>query len=66
MMVYIEIMATKKQLQDKQGELDIIKWADSEVSGDTCGTYDYCVRCDKQSDYPCARAFYAFNAKSKK
>ena len=53
-------MATQKQLQDKQNELDVIKWHDSEVSGDTCGTYEYCVRCDKQIDNPCARAYYDF------
>lgn len=57
-------MATKKQLKEKQDELDAIKWLDSEAGGDTCGTYDYCVRCDdKDVDYPCARAYYNCNAK---
>ncbi len=55
-------MATNKQLKDKQNELDAIKWTDSEISGDTCGTYEYCVRCDKEADYPCARAYYAHKA----
>ena len=54
-------MTTQKQLEYKQNELDAIKWADSEANGDTCGTYDYCVRCDKEVDYPCAHAYYAHN-----
>lgn len=53
---------SKKQLNEKQNELDAIKWTDSQVSGDTCGTYDYCVQCDRDTDYPCARAYYVHNA----
>ncbi len=30
-----------------------------------CGTYDYCDKCDKEKDYPCARAYYAKNAPAK-
>lgn len=59
-------MATNKQLAKKQDELDNIKWRDSEEKGiDTCGTYGYCVMCDKQATYPCARAYYDFNSKNK-
>lgn len=57
-------MATNKQLKDKQDELDAIKWRDSELNGDKCGTYDYCVVCDKATEYPCARAFYTHKNKS--
>ena len=51
-------MATQKQLEDKQNELDAIKWADSEANGDSCGTYNYCMQCNKDAQYPCARAYY--------
>lgn len=57
-------MATNKQLKVKQDELDAIKWRDSELSSDKCGTYDYCVVCDKANEYPCARAFYAHRNKA--
>lgn len=57
-------MATNRQLKIKQDELDAIKWCDSELGEDKCGTYDYCVMCDKASEYPCARAFYAHRNKA--
>lgn len=57
-------MATNRQLKIKQDELDAIKWCDSELNGDKCGTYDYCVICDKAVEYPCARAFYAHRNES--
>ena len=51
----------------KQEELDLIKWADSEVKNyDTCGEYEYCSNCNKNEAYPCAYAyekyFNAYNA----
>lgn len=58
-------MATAKQLEAKQAELDIVKWTESEAGVDKCGTYDYCDKCDKAKDFPCARAFYAKNAPAK-
>ena len=58
-------MATAKQLESKQSELDIIKWNDSESGTDMCGTYGYCDKCDKEKDFPCARAYYAKNAAAK-
>lgn len=58
-------MATAKQLETKQAELDVVKWTDSENGVDKCGTYDYCEKCDKEKDFPCARAFYAKNAPAK-
>ncbi len=30
-----------------------------------CGTYGYCDKCDKEKDFPCARAYYAKNAAAK-
>lgn len=43
---------------DKQKELDLKKWYDSEKAGlDTCGTYDYCKDCDKNVENPCATAY---------
>ena len=51
---------------ERQNDLDIKKWIDSEQKGyDCCGSYDYCAKCDKQVDYPCAVAYDAFNAKAK-
>jgi len=51
----------------KQEELDLIKWADSQMKNyDTCGEYDYCSNCNKNEAYPCAYAyekyFNAYNA----
>ena len=52
---------------ERQNDLDIKKWIDSEQKGyDCCGSYDYCAKCDKQVDYPCAVAYDAFNAKQAK
>lgn len=59
-------MATVKQLEAKQTELDIIKWHDSENDVDKCGAYDYCDKCDKSKDYPCARAYFAKNTTTSK
>lgn len=52
---------------ERQNDLDIKKWIDSEQKGyDCCGSYDYCAKCDKQVDYPCAVAYDAFNTKQVK
>lgn len=41
----------------QQDRMDDIKWYDSIVAGeDMCGSYDFCVKCKKESKYPCARA----------
>ena len=48
----------------KQQELDVIKWEKSvEMGADACGTFDYCVKCDKTKENPCDKAFKAFNKK---
>ncbi len=48
----------------KQQELDLAKWLKSEEMGaDACGTFDYCVKCDKNKENPCDKAFKAFNKK---
>ena len=44
----------------KQTELDVKKWLDSERAGiDTCGSYEFCAKCDKSLEYPCASAYAA-------
>jgi|GEM_PF-2372440 len=44
----------------KQTELDVKKWLDSERAGiDTCGSYEYCAKCDKSLENPCASAYEA-------
>ncbi len=48
----------------KQQELDLAKWLKSEEMGaDACGSFDYCVKCDKSLENPCEKAFNAFNKK---
>ena len=48
----------------KQQELDLLKWKKSEEIGtDACGTFDYCVKCDKTKENPCDKAYTAFNKK---
>lgn len=45
-------------LDEKQKELELQKWFDSEKAGkDTCGSYDYCKNCDKSLVDPCATAY---------
>lgn len=52
---------------ERQNALDVQKWIDSEQKGyDCCGSYDFCTKCDKQVEYPCAVAYDAFNAKAVK
>ena len=44
-----------------QDEFDKTKWIDSIVAGeDTCGTYEFCVKCTKVGATPCAHAFESF------
>ncbi len=51
-------------LTKKQKELDEKKWLKSEEQGyDACGSFDYCVKCDKNKENPCDKAFKAFNGK---
>ena len=47
-------------LTKKQQEMDIKKWNDSQKAGyDTCGTYDFCSKCDKSLENPCDKALKA-------
>ena len=46
---------------EKQAKFDKQKWIDSEIAGhDTCGTYDYCAKCNKENEFPCAMAHEDF------
>ena len=48
----------------KQQELDLLKWKKSEeIGADACGTFDYCVKCDKTKENPCDKAYTSFNKK---
>jgi hypothetical protein len=50
----------------RQKELDVIKWNKSvELGADACGTFDYCVKCNKALENPCDKAYKKFNAKPK-
>ncbi len=45
----------------EQEKFDAIKWYDSIVAGeDRCGSYDFCVKCNKANPYPCAYAAYEY------
>lgn len=47
--------------KQKQEELDVLKWLESEASGqDRCGDYDYCPMCHMDDPQPCARAYERF------
>jgi len=51
----------------KQRELDELKWYKSiELSADACGTFDYCVKCDKNKENPCEVAYNELNKPEKK
>lgn len=51
----------------RQNQLDIAKWLDSEKAGyDTCGSYDYCEKCNKNLENPCDKAFKKANPTAKK
>ena len=44
-------------LEEKQKIFDDLKWKEStETGNDLCGTYDFCVLCEREKSYPCARA----------
>ncbi len=48
----------------KQMELDKMKWEESERAGkDACGTFEFCVKCDKSLENPCDKAYTAYNKK---
>jgi hypothetical protein len=52
----------QEELQKLQQELDVNKWTDGQAKGvDPCGSYDYCAKCDKAAEYPCATAKTAFD-----
>ncbi len=43
----------------QQNIFDDIKWYDSILAGyDRCGSYEFCINCDKQEPEPCARAAF--------
>ena len=51
-------------LTKRQKELDAIKWNKSiEMNADACGTFDYCVKCNKALENPCDKAYKKFHAK---
>ena len=46
------------EFQNWQKEFDVTKWVDSMAIGtDTCGSYEFCEKCNKDEDFPCARAY---------
>ena len=54
-------------LTKKQAELDVDKWLKSEQAGhDLCGDFDFCAKCDKTAENPCAKAYDAMKKSAKK
>ncbi len=44
--------------KERQAKLDKQKWELSERTGkDMCGTFDHCVVCKHEKEYPCAKAY---------
>ena len=44
-----------------QQELDKQKYIESEkAETDLCGTYPYCIVCNKKNKYPCSTAYLRF------
>lgn len=62
---FLHILRRKDMnLKARQEKLDVIKWYDSILWGeDRCGTYEYCAKCNKDEQYPCARAEARFEKK---
>ena len=49
------------KIEKKQEELDTIKWYKSVALGfDACGSFDYCSKCNKANNNPCASAYSEF------
>ena len=49
------------RIDKKQEELDKIKWDKSVALGfDACGSFDYCAKCKKERQNPCANAYSEF------
>lgn len=45
-------------ISEKQNELDLVKWLDSEQKGeDLCGKYEFCPLCDRWKENPCENAY---------
>ena len=52
-------------LKERQKEFDDVKWYDSVAAKwDQCGNYAFCVKCDKERRYPCARAERRYYSKN--
>lgn len=51
-------------LTKRQKALDEVKWLKSQELGqDACGTFEYCVKCNKTLENPCDKAYKKFHAK---
>ena len=45
-----------------QDKFDGVKWFDSIQAGeDKCGSYEFCEKCKKEEQNPCAKAAYRFH-----
>ena len=49
-------------ISEKQKELDLVKWEKSQYLGiDACGSFNYCVHCNKNIENPCENALNRLN-----
>ena len=54
-------------IYEKQKELDVKKWLESEnAARDLCGDFDFCSKCDKDIENPCAVAYDEYNKQKTK
>lgn len=52
-------------ISEKQKELDLIKWEKSQLLGnDACGSFNYCVHCNKSIENPCENALNILNGET--
>ena len=61
---HILLRRTTMSLKTEQKKFDDVKWYDSILAGeDRCGSYDFCNKCEKELEYPCARAKQKYETK---
>ena len=60
--IYIHSKEKIMAVSEKQKELDLIKWGKSQYLGiDACGSFNYCVHCNKNIENPCENALNRLN-----
>lgn len=54
-------------MENFQEDFELKKWMDSrKANKDLCGTYDFCIKCDKSLERPCEKAYVAYKKTKRK